>query len=163
MTRDEFIGELDNWCSHRPALWDALQLTTGKVIELGVGQGSTERLHDLCLEANRNLESYDNSNEWLGEFSHFLSSLNHRFVNVTNWDDVNLDCSLLFIDHSPGERRKIDLERAAQIAEVIVIHDSEPSADHGYQIRDILKTFKYMRDYETPGAWTTMVSNFIPL
>lgn len=157
MTREAFIGELDNWCSHRPALWDALQLTTGKVIELGMGYGSTLQLREYCAQKERILVSYESDEWWVMA----LQNESSKSVLVTDWDDVDLGCSLLFIDHAPGERRKIDIARAAFIAEIIVAHDTEISADHGYQMRDALKTFKYMKDYETSGAWTTMVSNFI--
>jgi hypothetical protein len=161
MTKEQFIGELDNWCSHRPALWDALQMTKGHVIELGMGDGSTRYLNQYCNDEKRKLTSYDSNITWVMKFS----ACDHQtvFVHPEEWWTVNLKCSLLFIDHSPGERRKIDLERAANIAQVIVVHDTEPSADHGYQVRDVLKTFKYLKDYETPGAWTTVVSNFIDI
>jgi hypothetical protein len=157
MTRETFIGELDNWCSHRPALWDALEHTDGKVIELGMGYGSTLQLREYCAQKERILLSYE-SDAWWAEA---LKDSSSKSVLVTNWDDVDLGGSLLFIDHAPGERRKIDIARAANIAQVIVAHDTEISADHGYQMREVLKTFKYMKDYETPGAWTTVVSNFI--
>jgi hypothetical protein len=159
MTREQFIGELDNWCSHRPALWDALQITDGKVIELGAGLGSTPLLERYCGYTGRLFESYENNLEWLR--TEFDSRLYTNLFYIDNWDSVNLECSLLFVDSAPGERRKIDIARAANIAQVIVAHDTELAADHGYQMRDVLKTFKYMKDYETSGAWTTVVSNFI--
>lgn len=158
MTREQFIGDIDNWCSHRPALWDALQNTTGKVIELGAGLGSTPLLDQYCVVNKRLFESHENNKEWLDKFDLRLYT---NLYYIENWEEVDIECSLLFIDHAPGERRKIDIARADNIAQVIVAHDTEPSADHGYQMRDVLKTFKYMKDYETPGAWTTVVSNFI--
>ena len=160
MTREQFIGELDNWCSHRPALWDALHHTEGKVIEFGMGDGSTLQLHNYCAEYSRVIRSYDSDIEWVDKFK-WLQDENHAIRHKLNWDDTDLYCGLLFIDHAPGERRRIDIERAAFTAQIIVAHDTEPSADHGYQMRDILKMFPYMKDYETPGAWTTVVSNFI--
>ena len=67
---------------------------------------------------------------------------------------------LVFIDHAPGERRKIDIARFADKAQIIVCHDTEPAADHGYKMRVELKKFKYLIDYESDGAWATAVSNF---
>lgn len=160
MTRDEFIGEIDNWCSHRKLLFEALQHTSGKVIELGMGEGSTLQLHEYCKEHNRLLESYDANEEWAFHFEHLRSDI-HKTQFIDDWDSVDPKCSLLFVDHSPGERRKIDIERAFDKADVIVVHDTEPSADHGYQMRDVLKKFRYMVDDERDGAWTTAVSNTI--
>lgn len=160
MTRDDFIGQTENWNSHRTLLWEALQLTSGPVIELGMGKGSTLQLHNYCEEHERVLESYDNNKEYVDEFK-WLETGGHRIFHAPDWDDVSLDCDVLFVDHAPGERRKVDIERAAFKAQIIVAHDTEPNADHGYQMRAVLKTFKYIKEHETDGAWTTMVSNFI--
>lgn len=161
ITRDEFIGEITNWDNHRPALWDALQLTNAGVIELGAGYGSTAKLQEYCKENRRSFESYENNLQWLKE--EFNPTSFPTLYYIENWDDVNLDCSLLFIDHAPGERRKVDIARGSNIAKIIVIHDTEPAADHGYQMRAEIAKFKYIREYPSPGAWTTMVSNFIEL
>lgn len=164
MTQEQFVGVVENWDNHRVFLFKALEALHGKkdlkVIELGMGKGSTQQLHSWCYDNYAYLESYDYSEEWANQYRD-LDGLYHLIRHVTDWDIVDLKCDVLLIDHSPGERRRIDIARAANIAKIIVVHDTEPSADHGYQMRDALKTFKYLKDYETPGAWTTVVSNFI--
>ena len=91
-----------------------------------------------------------------------------RFIR--NWDDVYQNCineiawpSVLFIDHAPGERRRVDIVRFAEAAEIIIAHDTEPKADHGYKMRAELAKFRYQVDYETSGAWPTAVSNTIDI
>lgn len=164
MTREQFIGAPENWDNHRFMLWEALEATTGTVIEMGVGKGSTLQLHDYCKANGRKLYSYEYDFEWFKKYKH-LNSEDHQVIWVDNdWDMVNRDhseCDVLFIDHSPGERRKEDIKLFFNKAKIIVAHDTEPSADFGYQMREPLSMYKYMKDHEAPGAWTTAVSNEI--
>lgn len=159
MTKSEFTHITSNYDSHRPLLWAALEATTGLVVEMGCGYGSTPFLFEYCQERNRKLVSYENNQEWYdkmkGQYPHI------EFTK--NWDFVPLrpTPSVLFIDHAPGERRKVDLYRFSDVAKIIVVHDSEPAADHGYKMRATLKRFKYLIDYETDGAWASAVSNFM--
>lgn len=160
MTKKEFLKDVQNWNNHLYLMWQALYNVSGMVVEFGVGHGSTKQLHDYC-EGRRELRSYENNKDWLDKFKHFESE-GHKLFLVTDWDDVKLDSiGVLLIDHAPGERRKFDIAKYANAAQIIVCHDTEPAADHGYQMRNELKKFKYAVEYESPGAWASMVSNFV--
>jgi hypothetical protein len=159
MTREEFIGQPDTYGSHRPLLWQALEATNGQVIEFGIGESSTPFLSAYCQSRNRELISYENNEEW---FNAMKDRFPHKIDYVKNWDFVQLvNPSVLFIDHAPGERRKTDIYRFSGKARVIVVHDSEPGSDHGYQLSIIWKYFKYKFDDDRTGTWTTAISNFI--
>lgn len=161
MTKQEFTQITSNYDSHRPLLWAALESTKGLVIEMGCGYGSTPFLSAYCESRNRELVSFENNKEW---FFKIAPKYAHKFHFITDWNVVALTygwASVVFIDHAPGERRKFDIQAYANKAEIIVAHDTEPAADHGYKMRAELLKFKYMIDYETDGAWATAVSNFI--
>lgn len=163
MTKDDFLKDMANWDNHRVFLWQALEATTGEVIEMGMGDGSTPFLHEYCKDARRKLFSYEGSLQWAMKYEEMITD-GHRVLHVHNWDEVSLrhpSPDVVLIDHAPGERRKVDIERFANSAKIIVCHDTEPAADHGYQMRAILGTFKYRKDYQTIGAWSTVVSNFV--
>lgn len=160
MTKQEFFKGVGNWNNHLFLMWPALESTSGLVVEFGCGHGSTDQLHKYC-DGKRELRSYENNLDWLDKFRH-LENENHKFYFTKHWDDVELDqIDVMLIDHAPGERRKVDLVKYANKAKIIVAHDTEPAADHGYQMRDVLKTFKYQVDYQSPGAWASIVSNFV--
>lgn len=162
MTKEEFLKDVANWDNHRHLLWPALEATKGEVVEMGMGQGSTPFLHEYCKDKKRMLYSYDNSREWMEKFVD-LKSDNHFVQWVLDWDQVAITHKkpdVVLIDHAPGERRYIDVERFANSANVIVIHDSEPAAT-GYMMDKIWHLFKYRKDFTSPGAWATAVSNFI--
>lgn len=157
MTKEQFTQITSNYDSHRPLLWAALEATQGLVVEMGCGYGSTPFLTEYCNEHKRELASYENNEEWFNK----MKGQSPHIKYIMNWDFVQVRPSLLFIDHAPGERRKVDIYRYADIAKIIVAHDTEPAADHGYRMRAELKKFKYLIDYETDGAWASAVSNFI--
>lgn len=160
MTREHFLKGVENWNNHLYCLWPALGATSGNVVEFGCGHGSTAQLHEYCADKKRNLKSYDFNQEWIDKFKHFETD-SHKFEHAPNWDLVNLkDVDVLLIDHSPGERRWEDIKKYANIAKIIVIHDSEPAAT-GYMLDKIWGLFKYRNDHKTIGAWATVASNFI--
>lgn len=157
MTKEEFLTGVANWDNHRICLWPALEATKGLVVEFGAGHGSTPFLHRYCKDNNREFLSYDYSREWADKFKDLGTE------HVKNWDDVNLNMiDVLLIDQAPGERRWIDIKKFANIAKIIVIHDSEPAAT-GYMLNKIWHLFKFRIDYKTDGAWASAVSNFVDL
>jgi len=161
MTKEEFLKDVTNYNNHRYLLWQALEATSeGEVVEMGCGFGSTPFLSKYCKDKNLKLASYENDLDWYGKCLDFHNNITH----LIDWGEVSekhLTPAVLFIDHRPGERRKMDLERFAMRARIIVIHDSEPAADHGYQMRQHFGKFKYTADWKTDGAWASVLSNFI--
>lgn len=151
MTKNEFLKNIANDNNHRLLLWYALEMTKGRVVEMGSGHGSTPFLRKYCENKNRDFATYDSNAEWSNRMGSEL---------VDNWDFLHLkDVSVLLIDHAPGERRKIDLVKYKDVADIIVVHDTEPAADHGYQMRQHFPKFRYIAEVKGQGAWATVLSN----
>lgn len=163
MTKEQFLLGVSNWNNHLYLLWDALEKTSGEVVEMGCGRGSTPFLREYCKDKNRMLYSYESDFEWHRKFESMNDAI-HKVIRVTDWDVVatsHKSPSVVLIDHAPGERRKIDLERFMNKAHILVMHDTEPAADHGYQMRQFKKQFRWWRDHESPGAWASIASNYV--
>lgn len=157
--------------THMAPLLTAVMNTKGPVLEMGCGDFSTPLLHAICKSQNRYLLSTDTSKEWLSLFLD-LNSNNHEFIYVPvyeddlelnpkhdKWDKIgNQEWGVVFIDHRPASRRKVDVARFASSAQIIVAHDTE---FHGYEYESIFGTFKYRYDYKRYDRYTTLVSNFI--
>lgn len=159
MTKQEFTYGVENWNNHLWLLWPALEATNGLVVEFGIGHGSTPYLSGYCESRHRELRSYENNEEW---YNKIKNNHPHKFIKVGDWENIApFACDVLLIDHAPGERRKEDIKKFAGYTQIIVAHDTEPAADHGYQMRAELAKFKYQVDYQSPGAWASIVSNFI--
>lgn len=151
---------INNDLSYYPFLYQALQMTkSGAVLEYGMGHGSTPILHDYCKAKKRMLFSFETNKDWADKFTE-LENDKHCIALVTDWDSVfNPRASVVFIDQAPGERRKEDVRKYAETDAIVVVHDTEPAADHGYQMRQYFTLYKYRKDYETNGAWATVLSN----
>lgn len=156
----------NNDLSYYPLLFMALEETkSGEVIEMGCGHGSTPILHDYCEKNKRDLWSYEEKESWYNKFTD-LNGKFHCLNFITDWDVVSNNHSkpdVVFIDHAPGERRKEDIVRFKDKAKIIVIHDTEPAADHGYQMRQHFDKFKYIVEVKTNGAWASALSNEVDI
>ena len=58
----------NGFATHQVLLYEAVQRTTGPVIEFGCGEGSTVMLHEVCKDQNRRLVSVDNNPSWLSRY-----------------------------------------------------------------------------------------------
>lgn len=156
MTKEDFLKDMDNMSNHRELLWKALSLTLGPVVEFGSGYGSTPFLRQFCVFAGRDFYSYDSNFDWAQKTGS---------TYIDDWDKLVLPVrpSVLFLDHAPGERRKVDLKKYANIAEIIVIHDTEPTGAGDYQVRPLFSLFQHCADDPSDAAWTTILSNSCPL
>lgn len=157
MNRSEFITITSNWDSYKPLLWESLEVTRDlglPVLELGCGNGSTPILRKYCKDNKLKLFSYDNDKSWAEKF-------NANYV--PDWEVKSfwhMDFGVALIDHAPGEHRKLAISRLRHVR-ILVAHDTEPAADHGYRMRSELVKFRYMKDYQTDGAWATAVSDYV--
>lgn len=155
MTKSEFTQITSNWDSHRPLLWEALEATKHlklPVLELGVGYGSTPLLQEYCKDEGLLLFSYDFDSNWAFKF---------HAIHTRNWDvPWEKEYSVVLVDESPGEHRKISISKLHH-AKIVVAHDTEKAADHGYKMRAELTKYKYAIEYITDGAGAMAVSNFI--
>lgn len=155
----------NNDLSYYPLLYLALEDTHGDVVEMGTGHGSTPLLHNYCEIEKRELYSFDEKEEWASKFYPIITE-RHWVQKIDTWDFVkenHMDAAVIFIDHAPGERRKEDIVNFKDIKGIIVCHDTEPAADHGYQMRQHFDKFKYVVEVKTNGAWASAMSNTIDI
>jgi len=150
-----------DYSSHRPLLYLGLLNTNGSVIEFGCGYGSTNLIDSWCLINKRDFCSYENDEEWSRRFKL------HKGVQVVFGKNIPTvpiknNIGLAFVDSKPGEERKDIVNGYREIADVIILHDTEEGAQNIYGIREVLDSFKYRLNYypeSMPG--TTALSNKI--
>jgi hypothetical protein len=154
-------GITGNWENHRPLLLLAFELTTGAVMELGSGEGSTPYLRKYCEATGRTFQTFDNNEEW-------CKKTGAEYVQTYLWSALVAGAAgahrgLIFIDHAPGERRHEDAIRLANAADVLVLHDTEEGGAGNYMWDKAWPHFKYRLNYNKTGggAGATLVSNKI--
>jgi predicted O-methyltransferase YrrM len=156
--------------SHLPMLMWACSVTDGPIIEFGVGMFSTPILHEISR--NRELISIEsnphNGDLWYKLFAHLGSSW-HRMVYLTDWRNLDEDAvrdkeySVAFIDPQPSVVRPPLIRLVADCATYVVVHDTEPEFEGHYLWGGVLDSFKYRLDYKQFPAWTTILSNEVPI
>lgn len=156
------MTDQSNYISYLPMLIKTVELSTGPIIELGMGF-STVVLHMLCKQSKRHIYSYENDTKWWKQNIQYLSDY-HDIIALDNWDIITpRPCGVLLVDHRPAIRRRIDALRFKDFAEYILLHDSEPEIDRFYRYSGIYKHFKYRYDYRKCTPNTTVVSNLSDL
>jgi hypothetical protein len=147
-----------NYFSHIPLLSAAMSVTSGPVLELGAGYGSTLMLHGHCGSMKRNLFTIESNQDWLKQFLTFYRAW-HILKKVDNFLDLpeyNQDWGLAFVDHGIALQRGPSIEKLKHVP-VIIIHDTCHPFLYDYD--RVINTFKYKLDYRNYGPQTTVVSN----
>ena len=132
----------------------------GDILECGIGDTSTNLLRKLCVELNRTLCSLEDSAQYIDQFSHMRNSY-HIIERIINWSDnhwwFTREWAVVFVDNNPASARKQIVEKMADLAQYIVVHDTENPA---YGFEETFDKFKYRFDYLRESPNTTIVSNF---
>lgn len=157
--------------THLPALLEMVAKTTGPVLELGCGEGSTLILHEICWRMERELVSLDGSIDYVNQFAHLRNTC-HKIAHVPNWDEHDFDADLprvsghrlqyevCLVDHAPGERRRTDIGRLRLLFPrcIFVMHDAEIGADYIYGYRS-LPMFCHTRLSTIVGLPSTLIAS----
>ncbi|QQG47699.1 MAG: hypothetical protein HY044_01255 [Candidatus Woesebacteria bacterium] len=146
------------YTSYMAILVNILLKSEGDIVELGTGIYSTPLLHWLCRDMNRRLISLESDPEYYNFARQYQSKL-HRIKFVANWDEVDISSHMgvVFIDHMPSIRRGIDAIRFRNLADYIVLHDTE-GTKYGYET--MWSHFKYQYTWKEALGWVSVVSNF---
>lgn len=148
----------DPYATHLPVLAASVAMARpGPVLELGAGIFSTPTLHAICTATKRQLLTLDNDLAWIARFSSYRSAM-HCVELVASWDDLGADThwAVIFVDHGPAERRKVDIDKLREKCELMVVHDTEDDR-YGYPA-DLFAKFTHRFDYKRLVPWTTILS-----
>jgi hypothetical protein len=135
-----------------------MAITSGPVLELGAGLGSTYLLHGLCGVASRKLLTLDSNQDWLLRFINYGRPW-HKFNMVESYLDLpeyKENWGLAFVDHGIYEQRGYSITQLKHVP-VIVVHDTCHPWLYGYN--DALDEYCYRWDYWVNGPQTTVISN----
>jgi hypothetical protein len=153
-----------DWGSHMPVLVKLLNITSGPVLELGMGPCSSPVMHLLCADKERKLVSYESSKKYFDGHQKFKTPL-HEVIYVENekWEDVDIEntyWSVVLVDQTTSKRKDTAI-RLAQHADYVILHDSNGRFDSRYRYSEVYPHYKYRYIYHKLSPHTTVVSNFI--
>lgn len=147
------------WGSHLPVLNKILNISSYDVLELGMGLYSTPFLHWVCFP-DRKLVSYENDKECYHMNFQYNKGL-HEVYCVNDWEDAEImrKWDVVFIDHSPSQRRIVEIKKLANLANYIIVHDTQRNKKF-CDFESVFSDFKYRYDYTLATPRTTVLSNF---
>ena len=149
------------YASHLTLLAAAFTKSTGSVLELGTGLGSTLMLHGLCGATGRKLKSLESNKQWFNELRPEYQSDWHEFKCIDNFQklpEYSQDWGLAFVDHGIIEERALSVKALTHIP-IVVVHDTcHPKL---YKYDEAFEHYKYRFDLKLFGPHTTVLSNSI--
>ncbi len=148
--------------SHADVLAWCIEHTTGPVLELGMGVESTPLLHRLCTQDNRLLVSFDDQAEWVEYFAP-LQSPSHVIRCFPSWQGADealmqQEWSVALIDETAGHRAH-SVALLQRQAEMLIVHDTQPSTTDYYQYGGLLDGFRWHVVDKRGTPWTTICSH----
>lgn len=150
--------------SHMALLAAAVTITTGPVLELGAGFGSTLMLHGLCGSmGKRQLTTLESDENWLKVFMNYGRSW-HTIKYVPHFRELpeyKQEWGLAFVDHGNAGNLQMSLDRgpsviALQDTPIIVVHDTCHPWLYGYE--EALATFKYRWEWRVKNDGTPLTT-----
>ena len=155
------------YLSHMPIIIAMCAATSGPIIELGAGFGSTLALHGMCAASKRHLLTVESDKTWIG-WLWFYSRSWHKFRHVSTFVDLpeykDTEWELAIVDHGILVERGLALSCLSHVP-IIVAHDTCHEAlnytnDGKPQVLD---SFKYRYDSLWTPPQTSILSNSIDI
>ena len=117
---------------------EILKNTTGNILELGCGEGSTLVIREIIKNTTRKLVSLESDFSWFSKYTH-LEDESHQLyhVNAGNEDTTETgniwvdfiksmqlnDFEIVFIDSSPWASRKLCFDYLLNKVKIVIFHD----------------------------------------
>lgn len=163
-----FFDNINNTFNNRILLYFALEATRSSahpILAIGIDPETTTMLHDYCEEHGRLLVSLE-EDIFAAMALRSMEGRRHE-VHCAAWEVAPIEAkgpwSVAVMNHAPGERRKDDAKRLVDRCEIVVLHDTEPNADRGYQFSTIWPLWRWKVDVKSDGAWASAVSSSVDL
>lgn len=147
--RDRTYGE--GFGTHIPLLASVIaKAGPGAVFEVGTGHASAPLVSEMCKSSDRDWWVYDTDEQWI--------ELVKDLGSFTRMQDGNVPkCAVAFVDCVGWDRLKW-IRRLRDVAEFIVVHDTDNPAGDLREMNACLDTFTYRYDYTVMTPWTSVVS-----
>lgn len=102
---------------------------TAKVLELGVGNGSSPLMYEFCQNNPKaKVFAFENDESWLNSMKNQYELKNYTFSYISEWNKledmiVNSTFDLVFVDQSPWEARSYSVDLLKDRVKTFIIHD----------------------------------------
>ena len=132
----ELLDDKNPWYSHRHGLRQELdKLDKGRntvVLEFGVGDGSSEVLHEYCsIYPMMKVVGFETNPIWFQDMKLKYALPNYTFNHIENWTNI-VEClqslgvygaDLTFVDQTPVEARMPAIDQLFKFSDKFILHD----------------------------------------
>lgn len=118
----------------------------GSIWEIGVGHASSPLISEMAAATGRAYYAWDSDSYWLNTADELGAS-----------PGVPMICAVAFVDCVGTERLRW-VREMRNVADRIVIHDTDNQGGDLDELIAYLDTFTYRYDYKVMRPWTTVVS-----
>jgi len=150
--------------THLPVVMRAMQLTTGPVLEMGMGYNSSYTMHWMCAARRRPITSFESKPKWF-VFARWFETDWHKIVLTRDWDaaDIEYDWDVALLDFDSNPLRVNAAKRLAHRVKYIVLHDTNGRYFNLTHFDTLLPLFKWRWTYNQYTPHTTVFSNLVDL
>jgi len=173
--KQEFkFGHLCSPGTHQPVLFTICNRPNLKILEFGCGYFSSLLLHYMNTKLNHTIISMETDATWITNVLEQITPLpSHEFWLIEDWfvfleedkgDLQQQHWDVVFVDQAPWDARHVTIEKFKNIADYIVVHDSDMHPGFEFDYSPHLKYFEvYMPAKPYPyksGPPTLLGSNY---
>lgn len=154
----------------------ATLLTSGDILELGMGMFSTPLLHNIATDQKRQMVSIETNYDWLQKFIIYNKTINHKIYRLNsfklNYYGLDKHWGLVLVDHIYNTKRSSNVINFSKRAQIVVVHDAEKSQEdfYHYEKNKLQGYFKYACKFsiysestQSEYISTLILSNFVNL
>jgi len=159
--------KMDAFSTHQPVVIHLLNtINQGDVLEFGMGWYSTPIMHLICGLQGRTLLSVDTDKEWADKFEAYKAPW-HKValtgqVPLLSGTHPMFDhhYSVAFVDAAPAEIRQPVIVKLKDIADYIIVHDSECTFQGRENVYKYdFSMFKHVMHFKPMNPATSVLSN----
>ncbi len=157
---------MNSYGSHQEALFKAIELTSGPILEIGAGDESTRQIHERAV--NRKILTVETSQTWIDLFMD-LGSEFHKLLLTDDiykfYEDDKEQWGVVLVDCLDWDMRLAAVRKYRITADYLVVHDSDYSIKSGIWGRvineknDFSESFKYFKEYTYEGYPSTVLGS----
>lgn len=167
----------DGAATHLQPIVECALRSNGSILECGAGYFSSPILHAIGAIQDRHVITLETSGDWIETMSYLMTkSHTIQHIKPQEWvtviqdtlewmsttESVETKVGFAFVDAYPPDARK-DIIAILQDVPLVLIHDTEINNNPVYRLENVLKSFKWRRDWCMCGIRTTLVSNHVDL
>lgn len=156
------MDDYDQYASHLPVLSRIISAASRieSILEVGAGFYSTPMLNAFAVGAGCDHVVLESDKTWRDNITQWFDIKVQMFdLSELPQDILDQRWSLVFIDCQDERSRSRHALALKNMADMIVLHDSNPDWDHAYKYSEIIPLWKYSHQFTATYPHSLLLTN----